>query len=156
MNFIKKLHEKESYRKISLETSSGVSITNIEYKMIDEYISLVKEGKEDFIILNSQDGFLQFYGIDDQYVMEMHVNLPENDFRTYSIINPEKKGLMNRVQLTTPFGQYTPTEQDVISFESVKMVTKKYYENIKEYDFLKEVPYRDTTLETKRVMGLIK
>lgn len=53
-------------------------------------------------------------------------------------------------------GEFTPPEQEVISLELVHTVTRKYYENIDEDNFLKEIPYVDTTENMKRSMGLIK
>lgn len=144
------------HRVINMEISSGESIKNILYKDISTFIVLIEEGREDYLILKSHDGFLQFYGVDNQFIMEMRINLQNNDFRTYSIINKDKEHLVKKVQFTTPFGQFTPRERDVISLELVKTVIKKYYENIDEKNLLKEIPYIETTEEIKRCMGLIK
>lgn len=145
---------KNVHRAINLETSSGESIKNVLYKDISPFIMLIEEGMEDYLILKSHDGFLQFYGVDNQFIMEVRINLQNKDFRTYSIINKEKEHLVDRVQLVTPFGQYTPKERDVIFLELVKTAIKKYYENNDEKSFLKEVPYIETTEETKSSMGL--
>jgi hypothetical protein len=144
------------HRVINVEISSGESIKNILYKDINTFVVLIEEGREDYLILNSHDGFLQFYGVDNQFIMEMRINLQNNDFRTYSIINRDKEHLVEKVQFTTPFGQFTPREREVISLELVKTVIKKYYENIDEKNLLNEIPYIETTEEIKRCMGLIK
>ena len=44
-------------------------------------------------------------------------------------------------------------ERDVISFGQLSTVVREYYEKVMEEDFLKSVPYVDTTEETKRYMG---
>ena len=66
---------------------------------------MIEEGREDFLILESQDGFFQFYGIDNQFVAEVRVNLPNGDFQTYSIIDKEKEQQMERIRLSTPYGE---------------------------------------------------
>lgn len=144
------------HRAVDVQLASGTTEENVPYRNIDNYIMLIERGEEDFLILNSQDGFLQFYGVNNQFVAEVRVNLADGDFRTYSIINKDKEQRMERIQLTTPYGQFTPTEREVISLELVKTVVKKYYECISETDLLKEIPYVDTTEITKRCMGLIK
>lgn len=141
------------HRAVDVNLPSGQIIANIPYSKITPYIELIKDGEDDFLILVSQDGFLQFYGVGDQFVAEMRVNLPDGDYRTYSFINPKKAQQVERIQLTTPYGQFTPTEREVISFELLNMVIREYYDKVTEEDFLKSVPYIDTTQETKRYMG---
>lgn len=143
---------KKVHRAINIALPSEQTIENVLYKDIYSYISLVEKGYEDFIILNSHDGFLQFFGIDNQFIMEIRVNLQNNDFRTYSIINNDKECLTEKVQLNTPYGQFTPQEREVISLELVKTVIKKYYENVDENTLLEEIPYTETTEELKRCM----
>lgn len=142
-------------RAVDVELSSGRMIENVLYKDINDYIGLVASGEEDFLILKCQEGFLQFYGVDNQFVAEMRVNLPDDDFHTYSLIDPSKNNKTNRVTLQTPFGQYTPMEQAVLTLNLLKTAVQKYYELVCEADFLKEIPCIDTTQETKRCMGLI-
>ncbi len=144
---------KNVLRGIDVELASGQQIENVLHRDIDSYIMLVAEGQEDFIILNSHDGFLQFYGVGDQFVAELRVNLPKGDFHTYSIIDKNKKNLTNRIVLSTPYGQYTPLERDVVSLEQIKETVEKYYRTMDEESFLKEIPYVDTTEETKRYMS---
>lgn len=151
-----KLPIENVHRVVDVRLASGETIRNVLYQDIDSYIMLVEEGKEDFLILNSQEGFLQFYGVNNQFVAEVRINLQNGDFQTYSIINKRKKYLLKRIQLTTPYGQFTPTKREVVSLELLKTVVKKYYENINVNDFLKEIPYIETTEETKRCMGLIE
>lgn len=147
---------KNVYRAVDAQLPSGQMAENVLYRDIDPYIMLIEKGKEDFLILNSSDGFLQFYGVDNQFVAEIRVNLPDGDFRTFSIIDKAKEHLLDRIRLTTPYGQFTPTEREVVSLELVKTAVKKYYENISTEDLLAEIPYVETTEITKRCMGLIK
>lgn len=140
-------------RAINAELASGKSVKHAPYIEIGSLIALIEKGTEDFLILNSHDGFLQFYGVGNQYVMEIRVNLKNDDFRTYSIINKENEKFTQRVQLTTPYGQFTPTKREVLSLSMVQEVIRKYYENISEEDFLSKVPYYETTEETKRRMN---
>lgn len=143
-------------RVVDAELSSGKMEKNVLYRDIASYIMLVEEGEEDFLILSSHDGFLQFYGVNNQFVAEIRVNLPGNDFRTYSVINENKKYLTDRVRLTTPYGEYTPTAREVVSLELIETIVREYYEKADTDQFLKNIPCTDTTEETKRYMGLIK
>lgn len=144
---------KNVLRAVDVEMSSGQNEVNVLKSEIDDYITLVETGQEDFAILKSHDGFLQFYGVGNQFVAEMRVNLSGGDFRTYSIINKEKENAANRIVLETPFGRYTPMERDVISLKQLKAAVEQYYGTVEEEDFLKGVPYVDTTEETKKYMG---
>lgn len=99
---------KNVHRAVDVELSSGQSIANVPYREIESYIRLIAKGEEDFLILISQDGFLQFYGVGDQFVAEMRVNLPNGDFRTYSLIDQEKARQMERIQKTNPIRIFFP------------------------------------------------
>lgn len=147
---------KNCLRVVDVELASGQKIENVLYQDINSYIMLVEKGKEDFLILNSHDGFLQFYGVDNKFVAEIHIDIPNNDFCTYSIIDKDKEHLVARVQLTTAYGQFTPVERDVISLELLKTVINKYYKHIDSKDLLKNIPCIETTEEIKRCMGLIE
>jgi len=149
-----KFSEMNAQRVINVLLPSGQRIENVPYRDIDEYIMLISEGKEDFLILDSQDGYLQFYGVNDQFVAEVRVNLVDGDFRTYSIIDKDRESLVDRIKLKTPYGEFTPTQREVVSLELIKSVVRKYYENITEDSFIKSVPCIETTEETKRYMGL--
>lgn len=144
----------KAFRAVSVELPSGEKVENVPYRDIDSYIMLVENGSEDFLILNSHDGFLQFYGVNNQFVAEMRINFPNSGFRTFSIINKDNMHLEERVELITPYGRYMPVIREIISLELLKTVVGKYYENITTEDFLKEVPYTETTKEHKRSMGL--
>jgi len=144
---------KNVLRAVDVEMSSGQNEVNVLQWEIDDYIKLVETGQEDFAVLKSHDGFLQFYGVGNEFVAEVRVNLSGGDFRTYSIINKEKKNVTDRIVLETPFGRYTPMERDVISLEQLKVAVAQYYRTVEENDFLKGVPYVDTTKETKKYMG---
>ncbi len=141
------------HRSIDVELSSGQKAENVLYREIESYIRLIAEGEEDFLILHSTDGFLQFYGAADEFVAEMRVNLPDGDYHTYSFVDPGKMQQTERISLITPFGRFTPTGREVITLELLKSVVLKYYENIWEEDFLKTVSYIDTTEETKKLYG---
>lgn len=156
MGLLAKLKEKKVLRVIDVEQASGQKTKNVLYNDIDSYIMLVEEGEEDFAILSSLDGFLQFYGVNNQFVCEVRINIPNNDFRTFSIINKNKERLVERIQLTTPYGSFTPRECEVVSLELLRTVVREYYENTNAEEFLKNIPCMETTEETKRCMGLIK
>lgn len=142
------------HRGVDVELASGRELVNVPYRDMDPLIALVADGKEQHMIMESHDGFLQFYGVHDQFVMEIRMNLQNNDFRTYSIIDREKEHMTDRIPLVTPYGRFTPMNREVIPLELVKTVIKKYYENLMESDLLKEIPYIETTLETKKYMGI--
>lgn len=141
------------HRAVDVELASGKRTMNVLYREIDSFIRLIAEGKEDFLIMSSTDGFLQFYGVDDQFVAEMRVNLPDGDYHTYSFVDPDKMQQTERISLKTPYGQFTPTGREVLTLELLKKVVANYYENISEEDFLKNVSYIDTTEETKKLCG---
>lgn len=150
-----KFPEKNVLRVVDVQLSSGAAIENVLRQEIDDYIMLVEEGKTDFVILSSQDGFLQFYGVNNQFVAEMRMNLQNNDFRTFSIIDKDKEHRTERVRLITPYGQFTPTQREVISLEQLKAAVRKYYENINTEDVVREIACVETTEETKKYMGIL-
>jgi len=125
-------------RVLNVETASGKKAERIGFKESDYYISLVAEGKEDFVIFSSSDGFFQFYGIGDQFICEAWFNQGGN--RAYELVNPD---CMNteRVNFVTPFGQFTPKERDIISLEQLKTAVKEYFSNLEETEFLTRVPH---------------
>ena len=146
---------KNVHRGVDVQLPSGQVLENVLFRDIDSYIMCIENGEEDFLILKSHDGFLQFYGISNQFVAEIRINLKDNDFRTYSVINKDKEYLTERISLTTPYGQFTPTAREVVSLELIKTVVRKYYENVDTDNFLKEIPCVETTEEMKRCMGLL-
>lgn len=84
-----------------VETASGEKTEKIVFQESDYYISLVAEGKEDFVIFNSHDGFFQFYGIGNQFVCRGVVQSGRR--RAYALINPDCANT-ERINLVTPFG----------------------------------------------------
>lgn len=143
-------------REIDIELESGYQEKNVSYDDIHKFVQLIVNGEEDFLILSSKDGFLQFYGIDDQFIADTRVNLSNGDFRTYELINKAKEQKTQRVKFETPFGEFTPQEREIVSLETIHLAIKSYYEN-GDYDrFLQQIPYIDSTEETKRCMGLSK
>lgn len=121
-----------------VEMASGKKTERIILKESDYYLSLVAEGKEDFVIFKSHDGFFQFYGIGNQFVCEVWFNLSGR--RAYALINPDCTDT-GRVNLVTPFGQYTPRKRDIISLEQLKTAVHEYFSNLDETDFLAKVPH---------------
>lgn len=121
-----------------VETASGEKIERIVFKETDYYVSLVAEGKEDFVIFNSHDGFFQFYGIGNQFVCEAWFNLGGR--RAYALVNPDCADT-ERVKLVTPFGQYTPRKREIISLEQLKTAVYEYFSNLEETDFLAKVSH---------------
>lgn len=94
---IRKVH-----RAVDVELSSGQKKSNVPYREIDSFIRMIAEGKEDFLIMNSADGFLQFYGVSNQFVAEMRVNLPDGGYHTYSFVDPEKMRQTEETKNLTP------------------------------------------------------
>lgn len=143
-------------RRIDIRMESGYEEEDVQYEDIYEYILLVANGEEDFLVMSSDDGFLEFYGIDNEFICDTRVNLPDGDFRTYQIINQEKEDKTNRIHFETPYGEYTPEEREVVSLDVIRAVVKAYYENGDYEKFIGQIPCVDNTLETKQCMGLIK
>ncbi len=121
-----------------VETASGKKMERVVLKESNFYISLVAEGKEDFVIFKSHDGFFQFYGVGDQFVCEAWFNLGGR--RAYALINPDCADT-GRVSLVTPFGQYTPRRRDILSLEQLKTAVHEYFSNLEEADFLARIPH---------------
>lgn len=149
------IHPTETdHRTVSIETASGQQLKNVPHMKAEFYMGFVANGKEDFVIFSSHDGFLQFYGVDNQFVAEMRINYPNGDFRTFSFINPEKENALSRISLETPYGKYTPMEREIISFPQLRSVVENYYRYSSSEEFVRKVPCVDTTAETKKYMGL--
>ncbi len=146
-----KLPTQKVHRAVDVELSSGRKKANVLCREIDSFIRLIADGKEDFLIMSSADGFLQFYGVGDHFVAEMRVNLPNGDYHTYSFVDPGKMQQTERVSLETPYGQFTPTGREVLTLALLRNVVLKYYENITEESFVNNVACIDTTEETKRL-----
>lgn len=139
---------------------AGYHEENVLYEDIETLLLTVVNGEEEYMILHSQDGFLQFFGMNDKFAAETRVNLSDGDFRTYSIINStinkERKQAMDRITVHTMLDKSEVPAREVISLEMLRAAVRAYYSN-GEYDsFLKQIPHMDTTEQTKRYMGLIK
>ena len=148
-----KFKSQNIHRAVDVETASGRNFANVPLGDIDFYIDSVKNGEEDFIILESHDGYLQFYGIDNRFVAELRVNYANDDFFTASFINPEKETALERIVLETPYGKFTPMERDVITYAQLRDIVRNYYKHPLSEDFIGTVNYVDTTEETKKYLG---
>ena len=129
---------------------------NVLYEDIETLLLAVVNGEEEYMILRSRDGFLQFFGMNDKFVAETRVNLPDGDFRTYSIINKERKQAMDKITVHTMLDKSEVPACEVISLEMLRAAVRAYYSNGYYESFLKQTPHMDTTEQTKRYMGLIK
>lgn len=127
-----------------VETASGEQTERIVFNEAEDYISLVAEGKEDFVIFKSHDGFFQFYGVGNQFVCEAWFELDGR--RAYALINPDCANI-ERVSLITPYGKYTPRERDIISLEQLKIATREYFFNLDEAEFLEKVPHEEMDMK---------
>ncbi len=123
-----------------VETSSGKIIDKVVLKETDYFIDIVAKGEEDFVIFKSHDGFLQFYGIGDQFICEAWFTLGGR--RAYQMINPSCAN-RERVRLVTPYGEFTPRERGIISREQLEFAVREYFSNLDEADFLEKVPHED-------------
>lgn len=123
-----------------VETSSGKIIDKVVLKETDYFIDIVAKGEEDFVIFKSHDGFLQFYGIGDQFICEAWFTLGGR--RAYQMINPSCAN-RERVSLVTPYGEFTPRERGIISREQLEFAVREYFSNLDEADFLEKVPHED-------------
>ena len=123
-----------------VETGSGKIIDKVVLKETDYFIDIVAKGEEDFVIFKSHDGFLQFYGIGDQFICEAWFTLEGR--RAYQMINPSCAN-RERVRFVTPYGEHTPRERDIISREQLEFAVREYFSNLDEADFLEKVPHED-------------
>ena len=68
--------------------------------------------------------------------------------------------IWERISFTTPYGQFTPNEREVISFNMLKAAVEAYYNSIDEKELLAgisnlaEISYIGTTEEMKQCMGI--
>ena len=144
-------------RKVDVElVESEYHEKDVLYEDIELLLLAVVNGEEQYMILSSEDGFLQFFGMNDKFVAETRVNLPDGDFRTYSIINKEKKHVTEKITVHTMLSETKISACKVISLEMLRAAVRAYYSNGQYEAFLKCIPHIDTTDETKRYMGLIK
>ena len=135
---------------------AGYHEKNVLYEDIETLLLAVVNGEEEYMILRSKDGFLQFFGMNDKFVAETQVNLPDGDFRTYSIINKERKQAMDKITVHTMLDKSEVPACEVISLEMLRAAVRAYYSNGHYESFLKQIPHMDTTEQTKKYMGLIK
>lgn len=143
-------------RKVDVElVESEYHEKDVLYEDIELLLLAVVNGEEQYMILHSEDGFLQFYGMNDKFVAETRVNLPDGDFRTYSIINDERKQMMEKITVHTMFDASQIPAREVLSLEMLRAAVRAYYSNGQYASFLKQIPHMDTTEQTKRYMGLI-
>lgn len=135
---------------------AGYHEKNVLYEDIETLLLAVVNGEEQFMILHSNDGFLQFFGKNDKFVAETRVNLPDGDFRTYSIISKDRKQAMDKITVHTMLDKPEVPAREVISLEMLRAAVRAYYSNGQYESFLKQIPHMDTTEQTKRCMGLIR
>lgn len=146
-------------RRVDVQTAAGKMFADVCYRDMESCLRFLDVGREDFLILKSHDGFLQFYGVNNQFVAELRIQLADGDFRTYSVIDGGKADLTERIFLVTPYGQFTPTAREVLSFAMLQAVVGVYYDSMDERELLagiaglQGVSYVETTEETKRYMG---
>ena len=129
---------------------------NVLYEDIELLLLAVVNGEEECMILHSEDGFLQFFGMNDKFVAETRVNLPDGDFRTYSILNKERKQMMEKIIVHTMLKESQIPAREVLSLEMLRAAVRAYYSNGQYASFLKQIPHMDITEQIKRCMGLIK
>lgn len=127
-------------RVADVETAGGEKASGITLGGTEGYISRVANGQEDFVIFNTHDGFLQFYGVGNQFICEAWFN--SDGRRAYGIINPNCTNA-ERVDLVTPYGQFTPRGKDILSLAQLKTAVQEYFLNVHEADFLAKIPHED-------------
>ena len=103
---------------------------NVLYEDIETFLLAVVNGEEECMILRSEDGFLQFFGMNDKFVAEMQVNFPDGDFRTYSIINQEREQAMDKITVHTMLDKSEVPACEVISLEMLRAAVRAYYSNV--------------------------
>lgn len=134
---------------------TGYHKKNVLYEDIEALLLTVVNGEEEYMILRSEDGFLQFFGMNDKFVAETRVNLPDGDFRMYSMVNKERKQAMDKITVHTMLDRSEVPAREVISLEMLRAAVRAYYSNGQYESFLRQIPHMDTTEQTKRYMGLI-
>ncbi len=136
-----------------LETDKGIvnSSTN-NYIDAERIINDINNGYTDFLTIKTDNGFLQLFGYDNQFVTEIRINV-DGDFATYEIADLSKDS--GRDILITPYGEFTPIANRVITKEMVILVVQKLFETSSLERIINTFPCVDTTIETKRHMGLI-
>lgn len=103
-------------RTVRVKLSSGGEIENFPYQYINLFILFVEGGKEQFLVLESQDAFLKLYCENKRFAAEIHADCG-NCTHVYTVVNDEDERLMSR--------------------EALEGVVKEYFDNSNTKDLFK-------------------
>ena len=118
----------QAERSVDIElVESEYQEQNVLYEDVERLLLAVVNGEEEYMILKSADGFLQFLGMNDKFVAETRVNLPDGDFRTYSIVNKEKKHATEKITVRTMLSESKIPACKVIALEMLRAAVRAYY-----------------------------
>lgn len=136
----------------STETNKHIFIKS--KKELYDLIDAVNQGKEDYITISTLDGYIQLYGYNGKFIVEIRINMNDG-FRTFELIN-EGSDETARTVLITPFGTFTPISSHVVSKEKTIIAVDYLYCNNSATSIVNNMPCAETTVETKHSMGIIE
>ena len=145
--------QEKNVNNLFIETGNGMNTMASDYSILENIIYNINLGNEDYLTIKTDDGFMQLYGYDNKFVVELRIN-SEMDFTTYDLVKETKEDEC-RMELVTPYGVFTPISSHVVSLERVLEATKILYECHCLRKISSILPCVDTTESTKKYMGLI-
>lgn len=104
-----------------METASGMTRENPSSREVKNIITAIDNGGEQHLILNTKDGFFQFYGYQGQFIAEVWF-AQDNQAAAreyYQLINPNVDKSETHISFYTPYGNFTPRPQDLITHEQL-------------------------------------
>lgn len=132
------------------ETNDGIIREAMTLENLLTAIDGVDYGIYDFLIINTNNGFFQFSGYEDQFVGEIRINYT-SDFSTYSLINDS--GIEDITELYTPFQTIYPPRHQIVTKQAIQNAIKILVDTKDINKLVESIPCEDTTILTKMYMG---
>lgn len=110
----------------------------------------VYNGRNNVVIINTQNGFFRFYGYSGRFIAEIRIASYE-DFSTYHLIDPNQMDDSVTV-LTTPFERFPARKNRIVSNGMVVSAVQGLYETQSLDQMIFCFPCVDTTAETKKLI----
>ena len=110
----------------------------------------VYNGRNNVVIINTQNGFFRFYGYSGRFIAEIRI-VSYEDFSTYHLIDPKQMDDSVTV-LTTLFERFPTRKNRIVSNSMVVSAVHKLYETQSLDQMILCFPCVDTTVETKKLV----
>lgn len=142
---MQKFNDTLSYRPLDVEFASGEKYDQVLSTELMPYVMRVVDGREDFMILTTPEGFFQFYGDGQRFVAEFRFDFPDGSHRTWSVINPEFADAKREIGFDTPFGNYMVEIREIIPYDLLLFAMDQYIQNASEEVLTQKIPCVDQT-----------